>query len=594
MDIPFIWGAIGTVALAMAGVAFWRFSAPPPPRKPMSRNIRLMVNSAQTDDPEAQILLAKALLNGNGVEQDSEKADYWFRRAARNGHATGMLYMGYNAEQRGNTADAFAWFKQAAEEGNTEAMVAAGSYLMQGLGTGQDMVAGCKMFRRAARMGRAGARRLYGKCLLLGRGVEQNTAAGIVEIEAAAQLGDKIASRILGIGINAYVQSGGDDAALGIDTSDLPPSKAMSGTQEQPEPAPAASLAQTVPEQTPQRQNPKRNVMNKGMQDWTPRVDPQSELADDPAVSLPDDDDQSRSKYAGLVPRIRRQKSLEEALEQLNSLVGLEDVKEDVRSYVNRMQLHRLREKHDLPVTPLSLHLVFTGNPGTGKTTVARILGEIFREMGYLKKGHVVEVSRADLVGEFVGQTGPLVKEKVAEALNGVLFIDEAYSLLDRGGPSRGGGGYGAEAISTLLKLMEDNRDRLVVIAAGYKQEMHDFIDANPGLKSRFSRVMEFADFTAFQLAEIFDMMAHKHGYKLADDATGELTEIVGDALAAGDRHFGNARFIRNLFELSVTHLANRVAQMDAPEMDDLILIRQEDLRNCRADLLKEREAANG
>ena len=204
----------------------------------------------------------------------------------------------------------------------------------------------------------------------------------------------------------------------------------------------------------------------------------------------------------------------------------------------------------------VSYHLVFYGSPGTGKTTVARIVGRIYKDLGVLKKGHTVETDRGGLVAKYMGQTALKTDTIVQKALDGVLFIDEAYSLVPEG-PS--GGDYGQEAISTLLKRMEDYRDRLVVIIAGYKDEMQRFIDSNPGLQSRFNRYIDFPDYSGAELADIFKMYMKKNQYTLAPGAEEYLRRQFNEAVAHKDRNFGNARFARNVFEKSIQEQANRL-----------------------------------
>lgn len=257
---------------------------------------------------------------------------------------------------------------------------------------------------------------------------------------------------------------------------------------------------------------------------------------------------------------------------ELQSLIGLERVKSDVDSLRNLIKIQTLRKQQGLPNTSVSYHCVFTGNPGTGKTTVARIVAGIYKELGILKKGHLVEVDRSKLVAEYVGQTAPKTNKVIDEALDGVLFIDEAYSLLG------GENDFGAEAIATLLKRMEDDRDRLVVILAGYTNEIKEFIDSNPGLQSRFNRYIQFDDYSAEDLAEIFKRNLRKSRYKIKRDAFEELEHVIQRAVAAKDRHFGNARYVRNLFEKVVQNQANRLARMTSIGNDELSIITREDI----------------
>ena len=262
--------------------------------------------------------------------------------------------------------------------------------------------------------------------------------------------------------------------------------------------------------------------------------------------------------------------------QELDDLIGLGSVKEEVRSLANFVKLQKEREAKGLKTAKVSYHLVFYGAPGTGKTTVARIVGRIYKDLGVLKKGHTVETDRAGLCGQYVGQTGPKTDSVIAKALDGVLFIDEAYSLVPEGGS---GSDYGQEAISTILKRMEDYRDRLVVIVAGYKGEMQRFIDSNPGLQSRFNRYIDFPDYTGGELSEIFKMYMKKNQYTLSAEAEKYLKERFDYAVAHKDRNFGNARYARNVFEKSIQAQANRLAGESNLDRDKLTELTPEDLK---------------
>ena len=243
--------------------------------------------------------------------------------------------------------------------------------------------------------------------------------------------------------------------------------------------------------------------------------------------------------------------------QELDDLIGLKAVKDEVKSLANFVKLQKQRQDKGLKTPKMSYHLVFTGSPGTGKTTVARIVARIYKDLGILKRGHTVETDRSGLVAEYMGQTAVKTNCLVDSALDGVLFIDEAYALVPEDGY---GSDYGQEAISTLLKRMEDDRDRLVVIIAGYPKEMQRFIDSNPGLQSRFNRYINFPDYSASELVDIFKMYLKKNEYTIAPDAEETLRTKVEYVVAHKNRNFGNARYIRNLFEKSIQCQANRLS----------------------------------
>ena len=268
-------------------------------------------------------------------------------------------------------------------------------------------------------------------------------------------------------------------------------------------------------------------------------------------------------------PKIHR----ENALEELDSLIGLEKVKDKVAALVGQYRMRANRQRQGLSIAPLSLHLVFTGNPGTGKTTVARLVGGIYRELGLLARGHVVETDRAGLIGTHVGQTGPKVQEKIREAMDGILFIDEAYTLA----PANNVNDFGGEAIATLLKLMEDNRDRLAVIVAGYTAEMQRFIAANPGLQSRFSTTIEFQDYEPDQLTEIAVDMLEKHEFVVPDDTRSEIFLLMMVLFAKRDRYFGNGRVARNVVEKIQENMAKRLGENE-PTREELTTVLPEDV----------------
>ena len=272
----------------------------------------------------------------------------------------------------------------------------------------------------------------------------------------------------------------------------------------------------------------------------------------------------------------KKKPDFDELMAQLDSLVGLDDVKKDIKNLMNLVKVRRLRKENGLPIPPMSLHMVFMGNPGTGKTTVARIISGLYTAIGVLEKGQLIEVDRSGLVAGYVGQTALKTQEVIKSALGGVLFIDEAYSLA-----SGGENDFGREAIETILKAMEDHRDELIVVVAGYDGPMEKFINSNPGLQSRFNKYFYFPDYNGEQLLYIFKGQCKKNGYALTEEAEAEAKAMFEELYENRGENFGNGRDVRNVFEDTVVRQSNRVAALDAPTKDDLMQFLPEDLKDA-------------
>ena len=270
---------------------------------------------------------------------------------------------------------------------------------------------------------------------------------------------------------------------------------------------------------------------------------------------------------------VNKTKTYTNPFEELSNLIGLSNVKLEINNLSNLVKVQKMRESRGMKASNVSYHCVFTGNPGTGKTTVARIVAEIYKELGVIKKGHLVETDRSGLVAEYVGQTAPKTNAIIDSALDGVLFIDEAYSLV-QGGQND----FGKEAVATLLKRMEDDRDRLVVILAGYSMEMKDFIGSNSGLQSRFNRYIDFPDYNANELLRIFEYTVKKNDFTASKEALSKVKEIILEEVTHKDEKFGNARFIRNLFEKIITEQANRLTMESNITNDKLSKIEEIDV----------------
>jgi hypothetical protein len=274
------------------------------------------------------------------------------------------------------------------------------------------------------------------------------------------------------------------------------------------------------------------------------------------------------AEVAQVLPPAR---SVDELMAELDGLIGLANVKAEVHRLTSMLQVQQIRAERGLPVIEISHHLVFSGNPGTGKTTVARLLSQIYRAVGVVAKGHLVETDRSKLVAGYVGQTAMKTLETLQASLGGMLLIDEAYALA-RGGDND----FGREAIDTLVKFMEDHRDELAIVAAGYTAEMVDFMDANPGLKSRFTRTISFPDYTDDELVAIFLGLGERSRYACSDDALARVRHFIASEPRA--RGFGNARFVRNLFETAIAHQAQRLAPLEDPSDEQLTTLTADDI----------------
>lgn len=261
------------------------------------------------------------------------------------------------------------------------------------------------------------------------------------------------------------------------------------------------------------------------------------------------------------------QEDLDAVMAELDEFIGMQNIKLEIKTLVNYLKIQKLRREREMKTGSLSLHMVLAGPPGTGKTSVARLIGRIYKALGFLKSGHVVETDRAGLVAAYVGQTAPKVDEKVKEALGGILFIDEAYALMPREADGRD---FGREAIEALLKRMEDHRDDFALVIAGYADEMHRFLDANPGVRSRFNRYLYFEHYNPEELALIFELFCKKAGYELTDEARKKLRVHMARAYALRDNRFGNGRYARNLLEKTVENHANRIVNKD-PITDEML-----------------------
>ncbi|MGB7348013.1 MAG: AAA family ATPase [Pirellulaceae bacterium] len=281
-----------------------------------------------------------------------------------------------------------------------------------------------------------------------------------------------------------------------------------------------------------------------------------------------------KSKSPEVVDNRTPEERLAEARAKLDRLVGLDGIKDQIQTLTNFLKMEALRAKEDLPTSKPSLHMAFVGNPGTGKTTVARIVADIYGALGVLEKGHLVETDRSGLVAEYAGQTGPKTNAKIDEALDGVLFIDEAYTLIDESGQDQ----YGREAVQTLLKRMEDQRERLVVILAGYPVEMRTMIRSNPGLSSRVGTTMHFDDYSPEALCRIFALIADKSKYQIPTQSRRRLLRGFTYLYISRDRHFGNGRTSRNSLERSVRRLANRLSKLTEINRDLLTTLQPEDI----------------
>jgi len=477
--------------------------------------------AAEQNHSLAQCWLGVCHARGQGVVKDEVEAVKWYRKAAEQNIAAAQCYLGWcYTEGRGVTKDkveAVKWYRKAAGQDDADAQFNLGVCYENGQGVAKDTVKAVKWYRKAAAQDHADAQFNLGVCYKNGQGVAKDETEAVKWYRKAAEQNDPDAQYNLGL---CYAKGQG----VTRDTVEAVKWYRRAAAQNHPQ--------------------------------------AQYSLQGGSAPSS----QQELSRLDGLVSR-------------LNSLIGLSKVKEDAARLINLVKVRRIRQQKGMRVTPMSLHLVFTGNPGTGKTTVARLLGEIYHEIGILSKGHLTETDRSGLVAGYLGQTAIKVSEVVQGALGGILFIDEAYSLAQEAQRDQ----FGREAIDTLIKRMEDHRDDLIVIVAGYTEPMKAFLESNPGLRSRFNKFLHFDDYSPQELFQIFTKYCEDEGYAFANTSAGKIKALINLARERRAANFGNARTIRNLFEQTISNHANRVASITNPSQSDLTTILPQDVPTVAA-----------
>jgi TPR repeat protein len=522
--------------------------------------------AAEQNYAQVQNNLGACYHNGQGVTKDEVEAVKWYRKAAEQGHADAQCSLGYCYE-RGqgvpeDEVEAVEWYLKAGEQGHAQAQCNLGVCYENGQGVAKDEVEAAKWYRKAAEQNHAQAQHNLGVryadgrgvvnnlgwCYAAGHGIAKDDGEAVNWYRKAAEQNHAQAQYKLGVCYENGQGVAKDEGEAvkwyrrAAEQNDADAQYALgvcydSGQGVAKDEVEAAKWYRKAAEQNhAQAQYNLQSSSAPSIQQELPRLD-------------------------GLMSR-------------LNSLIGLSKVKEDAARIINLVKVRRIRQQKGMKVTPMSLHLVFTGNPGTGKTTVARLLGEIYHEIGILSKGHLTETDRSGLVAGYLGQTAIKVSEVVQGALGGILFIDEAYSLAQEAQRDQ----FGREAIDTLLKRMEDHRDDLIVIVAGYTAPMKAFLESNPGLHSRFNKFLHFDDYSPQELFQIFTKYCEDDGYAFDGACTGRIMALINLTHERRAANFGNARTIRNLFEQTISNHANRVASITNPSQSDLTTILPQDV----------------